>query len=178
MSLVISLSISCPTLCNPMHGQQPASPLSVGFFRQECWSGLPFPSPGILLIQGSNPGLLHYRWSLALQADSLPTEPPGKPRDRLKKKKKKDFHTLLFLKNNQFKVILMGNTYIWGWQILLPYNSKKSLVQHMPVITQVKCKVKFKTAEKLNSQNNRGHLNIKTCLKYKSTKLVMLEQFL
>ena len=35
--------------------------LSMGFSRQEYWSGLPFPFPGILLSQGSNPGLLHCR---------------------------------------------------------------------------------------------------------------------
>ena len=33
----------------------------VEFSRQEYWSGLPFPSPGIFLTQGSNPGLLHCR---------------------------------------------------------------------------------------------------------------------
>ena len=40
------------------------APLSMGFSRQEYWNGLPFPSPGIFLIQGSNPGLLHCRWIL------------------------------------------------------------------------------------------------------------------
>ena len=49
------------------------APLSVGFSRQEHWSGLPFPSPGDL----PNPGSKHR--SPALQADSLPSEPPGKP---------------------------------------------------------------------------------------------------
>ena len=44
------------------------APLSVGFSRQEYWSGLPFPSPGDLPDPGIQPG------SLALQADSLPTE--------------------------------------------------------------------------------------------------------
>ena len=44
------------------------SPLSMGFSRQEYWSGLPFPSPGDL----PNPGI--EPWSPALQADSLPTE--------------------------------------------------------------------------------------------------------
>ena len=43
------------------------------FLRQEYWSGLPFPSPGDL----PNPGIEHG--SPALQADSLPSEPPGKP---------------------------------------------------------------------------------------------------
>ena len=37
------------------------------------WSGLPFPSPGDLFNPGIKPG------SLVLQADSLPTEQPGKP---------------------------------------------------------------------------------------------------
>ena len=44
------------------------APLSMGCSRQEYWSGLPFPSPGDL-----EPG------SPALQTNSLPSEPPGKP---------------------------------------------------------------------------------------------------
>ena len=44
------------------------APLSMGFSRQEYWSGLPFPSPGDL----PNPGIEPR--SPALQADSLPTE--------------------------------------------------------------------------------------------------------
>ena len=47
------------------------APLSMGFSRQECWSGLPFPSPGDLPDPGIEP------WSPALQADALPSEPPG-----------------------------------------------------------------------------------------------------
>ena len=43
------------------------------FSRQEYWSGLPFPSPGDLPDPGIEPE------SPALQADSLPSEPPGKP---------------------------------------------------------------------------------------------------
>ena len=35
---------SCPTLCNPRDGSPPGFP-SLGFSRQEHWSGLPFPSP-------------------------------------------------------------------------------------------------------------------------------------
>ena len=46
--------------------------LSIGFSRQEYWSGLPFPAPGDLPNPGIKPG------SPALQADSLPAEPPGK----------------------------------------------------------------------------------------------------
>ena len=40
------------------------APLSMGFSRQECWGGLPFPSPGIFLTRGLNQGLLHCRWIL------------------------------------------------------------------------------------------------------------------
>ena len=46
------------------------APPSMGFSRQECWSGLPFPSPGDLPNPGIEPG------SPALQADALPSEPP------------------------------------------------------------------------------------------------------
>ena len=49
------------------------APLSVGFSRQEYWSGLPFPSPGDLPNPGIEPG------SPTLQGDALPSEPPGKP---------------------------------------------------------------------------------------------------
>ena len=48
------------------------APLSMGFSRQECWSRLPFPSPGDLRDPGIEPR------SPALQADALPSEPPGK----------------------------------------------------------------------------------------------------
>ena len=49
------------------------APLSMEFSRQEYWSGLPFPFPGDLLDPGIKSG------SPALQADSLLSEPPGKP---------------------------------------------------------------------------------------------------
>ena len=47
--------------------------LSMGFFRQEYWRGLPFPFPGDLPDPGIEP------LSPAWQADSLPHEPSGKP---------------------------------------------------------------------------------------------------
>ena len=49
------------------------APPSMGFSRQEYWSGLPFPSPGDL----HNPGIEPV--SPALQTDTLLSEPPGKP---------------------------------------------------------------------------------------------------
>ena len=47
--------------------------LSMGFPRQEYWSGLPLPLPGDLPYPGIKPR------SSALQADPLQSEPPGKP---------------------------------------------------------------------------------------------------
>ena len=46
--------------CNPWTVAHQA-PLSLELCRQEYWSGLPFPFPGILPTQGSNPGLRHGR---------------------------------------------------------------------------------------------------------------------
>ena len=54
----------CPTLCDPM-----------GFSKQEYWSGLPLPSPEDLPHPGIKPG------SLSLLANSLLTQPPGKPKE-------------------------------------------------------------------------------------------------
>ena len=64
---------SCVVFATPWTAAR-QSPLSVGFSRQEYWSGLPFPSPGDLPCPGTEPG------SPALQADSLPLAPPGKPK--------------------------------------------------------------------------------------------------
>ena len=47
------------------------APLSMGFSRQEYWSGVPFPSPGDLPDPGIEPG------SPAFQVDALTSEPPG-----------------------------------------------------------------------------------------------------
>ena len=49
------------------------APPSMGFSRQEYWSGLPFPSPGDLPDPGIEPR------SPALQGDALTSEPPGNP---------------------------------------------------------------------------------------------------
>ena len=50
------------------------APLSMGFSRQEYWSGVSCPSPGDLPDTGIEPR------SSAMQADSLLSEPPGAPR--------------------------------------------------------------------------------------------------
>ena len=56
--------------CNPVDFS-PQAPLSMGFSRQEYWSGLPYPSPGDLPDPGIEP------MSPALQADFLPTKLQG-----------------------------------------------------------------------------------------------------
>ena len=84
MFQIRSVAQSCPTLCNPQNSTKGfaegnvahQAPLFMGFSRQEYWSGLLFPSPGIFLTQGPNPsllGLLHW------QTDSLPLSYLGTP---------------------------------------------------------------------------------------------------
>ena len=63
---------SYPTVCDPWTVAHQAFP-SMGFSRQEYWSGLPFPSPGELLDPGIKPK------SPTLQADALTLALPGKP---------------------------------------------------------------------------------------------------
>ena len=66
-------SLSCVRLfVTPVDCSLPGSS-STGFSRQGYWSGLPFPSPRIFPDPGIEPG------SPALQADALPSEPPGNP---------------------------------------------------------------------------------------------------
>ena len=65
---------SCPTLCD-LWTVSPQAPLSMGFFRQEYWSGLPCPPPRDLPDTEIKPVSPE---SPALQVCSLPTETPGK----------------------------------------------------------------------------------------------------
>ena len=51
----------CPTLCDPIDGSPPGSP-SLGFSRQEHWSGLPFPSP---MCESEK-----WKWSCSVVSDS------------------------------------------------------------------------------------------------------------
>ena len=65
-----------PKLCFPVVTSWAVAcqtPLTMGFSRQEYWSGLPFHSPGDFPYSEIEPR------SPALQADSLPTELGGKP---------------------------------------------------------------------------------------------------
>ena len=73
--LLLLSRFSCVRLCATPETAAHQAPPSLGFSRQEHWSGLPCPLPGHL----PNPGIEPR--SPALQADSLPAEPPGKPRN-------------------------------------------------------------------------------------------------
>ena len=78
------------------------APPSVEFSRQEYWSGLPFPSPEDL----PNPGIEPR--SLALQADALPSEPPGKPLNGCRILLKVDFKPewlLLFQVDDRWRIV-------------------------------------------------------------------------
>ena len=63
---------SCLTLCHPMECRPPESSVH-GILQARVLEWLPFPSPGDLPNTGIEAG------SPALQADSLPSEPPRKP---------------------------------------------------------------------------------------------------
>ena len=65
------------------------APPSMGFSSQEYWGGLPFPSPEDLPNPGIEPGFP------ALQADALPTEPPGKLKRREAKGREEERHAHL-----------------------------------------------------------------------------------
>ena len=70
-SEIVSFSVVSNSFATPWTAACQA-PLSMGFSRQEYWSGYPFPSPGGLPDPGIEPT------SPGLHADSLPSEPPGK----------------------------------------------------------------------------------------------------
>ena len=98
---------SCLTLATPWTIACQA-PLSVGYSRQEYWSGLPFPSPGDL----PNPGIEPR--PPALQADSLPPELQGKPWS-LSYKGSNPFTGALHSQPNYLPKALFPNTIItWG----------------------------------------------------------------
>ena len=73
LKVKVLVTQSCLTLCKPMDCSR-TGPSTMEFSRQECWSRLPFPSLGDLPNLGIEPT------SLVLQADSLLSEPPGKPK--------------------------------------------------------------------------------------------------
>ena len=78
----VSVCVSCSVISNSVIPRIVTCqiPLSMEFSRQEYWRGLPFPSPGDLPDPGIEPR------SPVLQANSLPSETPGKPKEDLESK--------------------------------------------------------------------------------------------
>ena len=105
LELLFSRSVVSNSFATPWTVAHEA-PLSMGFSRQEYWSGLPFLPPGDL----PDPGI--ESMSPALQVNSLPVEPPGKPPC--------NFHIYLILKNlmniwgDQFSCLLLKPAFTVG----------------------------------------------------------------
>ena len=96
---------SCPTLCNLWIVAHRA-PLSMGFFRQEYWSGLPFPSPGDLPDLWTEP---MSSVSAALQTETLPAESSGKPNNADSCWKFKNLVQLFYFTSSCIRVIIIDS---------------------------------------------------------------------
>ena len=79
--------------------------LSMEFSRQEYYGGMPFPSPGDLLDPGIELG------SPILQADSLPTEPPGRPKESSIYTGEKTVSPIMFVKTHSHIQKMKSNPY-------------------------------------------------------------------
>ena len=88
------------------------APLTMGFSRQEYWSGLPFPPPGHLSDPGIKPTSLR---SPALQVHSLPPVLPGKP----------FFEVKFIIQSEHFSSIKFIHKAVW-----LPYPSSSRTSHH------------------------------------------------
>ena len=85
---VWSVAKLCLTVTSWPGGCQ--APLSLGFSRQECWSGLPFPPPGDLRDPGTERRALHSEAKNCTAGGFFTTETPGKPWKQRSKYKKTD----------------------------------------------------------------------------------------
>ena len=74
---IVLSHLSCVPLFATLWTVAHQAPLSMGFSRQEYWSGLPCPPPGNLPDPGIKP--VSLRSSANWWVDSLPLAPPGKP---------------------------------------------------------------------------------------------------
>ena len=110
----LHLALSDPT------DYSPQASLSMGFSRQEYWSGLLFPSRGIFQTQGLKQCLLHLlHWRVV----SLPTELPGRPKEKLEGqliqqlsnviKKPRFLPSFCLAIPDRFSLCLAKTPYIW-----------------------------------------------------------------
>ena len=110
--LVCLVAQLCLTLCDPWTAAHRA-PLSVGFLRQEYWSGLPFASPWDLPDLGFKPG------SPALQADFSASEPLGNSMYESSQYSSccRFSKVCIFLSFHAFYVIMLPEMWIYlGWR--------------------------------------------------------------
>ena len=97
----------CPFLCHPMNYSPPGSSVH-GTLQARILVWLPSPPPGDLPYPGiENASLV----SPALQADSLPTEPPGKPRCRIYVLQKLWFSNMIKIYRGIYKIKQTGRKY-------------------------------------------------------------------
>ena len=102
---VCSVTSDSATLCAIAR----QAPLSMGFFRQEYWSGLPFPPPGNLHDPGIEPSSLA---SLALAGRFFTTEPLGKP-IKISKKRRGEIGGSLERKQGEREKLKAGKPTNW-----------------------------------------------------------------
>ena len=101
------------------------APPSMRFSRQEHWSGLPFPSPGDLPYPGIEP------WSPTLQADTLTSQPPGKP-NKVHLVKAMVFPVVMYgceswtIKNSEHQRNDAFEMWCWRRLLRVPWNARRS----------------------------------------------------
>ena len=78
---VCARALSCVRLFSSLQTVARQTPLSLGFSRQQYWSGLPLPTPG----GRPNPGIKPSSLASALEGRFFTTESPGKPEDKCRK---------------------------------------------------------------------------------------------
>ena len=86
------------------------TPLTMGFSKLRYWSGLPFPSPGVFPDPGIKPR------SPTLQADALPSEPSGKPKNVQTTVQLHSFHILARLCSKSF-MLCFSSTWTENFQM-------------------------------------------------------------
>ena len=88
----------------------------MAFLSQDYWNGLPYPSPGDLPDPGIKPE------SPALQADSLPTEPPGKPSNCMFNNLRKFtlLHSTYSISFSTLDLVSPLNSRYYTWYVVVP----------------------------------------------------------